>query len=87
MTLLAAACALAAGAGGCQALNEPIYIGAPAALDVMGTDMTGAPNRVMGSVVLRFRKPNPAEQMQLDADKQRLGGITVPWLKRDRIHL
>ncbi len=61
-TLLAAAGALAALAGGCQALNEPIYIAAPAALDVMGTDMTGAPNRVKGSVVLRFRKPNATEQ-------------------------
>lgn len=85
-TLLAAAGVLAALAGGCQALNEPIYIAAPAALDVMGTDMTGAPNRVMGSVVLRFRKPNATEQAQLDADTQRLG-FTVPWLKRDRIHL
>ena len=37
----------------------------------MGTDMTGAPNRVKGGVVLRFRNPNPAEQMQLDADTQR----------------
>src|SRR5215831_1910494 len=77
---------LAALAGGCQALNEPIYIAAPAALDVMGTDMTGAPNRVKGSVVLRFRKPNATEQAQVDADTQRLG-FTVPWLKRDRIHL
>ena len=85
-TLLAAAGALAALAGGCQALNEPIYIAAPAALDVMGTDMTGAPNRVKGSVVLRFRKPNATEQSQLNADTQRLG-FTVPWLKRDRIHL
>jgi len=81
-----AAGALLALAGGCSALNEPIYIAAPAALDVMGTDMSGAPNRVMGGVVLRFRKPNPAEQMQLDTDTQRLG-FKVPWLKRDRIHL
>jgi hypothetical protein len=85
-TLLAVAGAVAALAGGCQAMNEPIYIAAPAALDVMGTDMTGAPNRVKGGVVLRFRNPNPAEQMQLDADTQRLG-FTVPWLRRDRIHL
>jgi len=85
-TLLAAAGVLAALAGGCQALNEPIYIAAPAALDVMGTDMTGAPNRVKGAVVLRFRKPNATEQAQLDSDTQRLG-FAVPWLKRDRIHL
>ncbi len=85
-TLLAAAGVLATLAGGCQALNEPIYIAAPAALDVMGTDMTGAPNRVTGSVVLRFRKPNATEKMQLDSDTQRLK-FTVPWLKRDRIHL
>ena len=85
-TLLAAAGVLAALAGGCQGLNEPIYIAAPAALDVMGTDMTGAPNRVKGSVVLRFREPNGTEQAQLDSDTQRLG-FTVPWLKRDRIHL
>lgn len=85
-TLLAAAGVLAALAGGCQALNEPIYIAAPAALDVMGTDMTGAPNRVKGAVVLRFRKPNATEQAQMDSDTQRLG-FAVPWLKRDRIHL
>jgi len=85
-TLLTAAGVLAALAGGCQGLNEPIYIAAPAALDVMGTDMTGAPNRVKGSVVLRFRKPNGTEQAQLDSDTQRLG-FAVPWLKRDRIHL
>ena len=85
-TLLAAAGVLAALAGGCQGLNEPIYIAAPAALDVMGTDMTGAPNRVKGAVVLRFRKPNATEQAQLDSDTQRLG-FAVPWLKRDRIHL
>ena len=85
-TLLAAAGVLAALAGGCQGLNEPIYIAAPAALDVMGTDMTGAPNRVKGGVVLRFRKPNGTEQAQLDSDTQRLG-FAVPWLKRDRIHL
>jgi hypothetical protein len=85
-TTLLAAGALAAIAGGCQATNEPIYIAAPAALDVMGTDMTGAPNRVKGAVVLRFRKPNATEQSQLDSDTQRLG-FTVPWLKRDRIHL
>jgi hypothetical protein len=83
---LAAAAVVAALAGGCQATNEPIYIAAPAALDVMGTDMTGAPNRVKGAVVLRFRKPNATEQSQLDSDTQRLG-FTVPWLKRDRIHL
>ena len=85
-TLLAAAGVLATLAGGCQGLNEPIYIAAPAALDVMGTDMTGAPNRVKGAVVLRFRKPNATEQAQLDSDTQRLG-FTVPWVKRDRIHL
>jgi hypothetical protein len=81
--VMAAGAALAAG---CQALNEPIYVAAPAALDVSGTDMTGAPNRVQGSVVLRFRQPNATEQSQLDADSTRLG-FDVPWLKRDRIHL
>ena len=80
------AIAAAAFTAGCTALNEPIYIAAPAALDVSGTDMTGAPNRVKGSVVLRFRRPNGTEQMQLDADSTRLG-FKIPWLKRDRIHL
>jgi hypothetical protein len=67
---------------GCQALNEPIYIAAPAALDA--GDMN--PKRVKGSVVLRFRRPTATEQRKLDDDTTRLG-FQVPWLRRDRIHL
>ena len=73
-------------AAGCQATNEPIYIAAPAPLDVSGTDMTGAPNRIKGSVVLRFRQPTAAERRNLDEDSRTLT-FAVPWLKRDRIHI
>ena len=75
------------GALGCQALNEPIYIPAPAALDTGGMDAMGkAVNRVKGSVVLRFRRPSADDQKQIDADTAKLG-FRVPWLRRDRIHL
>jgi hypothetical protein len=71
---------------GCQATNEPIYIAAPAPLDVSGTDMGGAPNRIKGAVVLRFRQPTAAERRTLDEDSRTLT-FDVPWLKRDRIHI
>ena len=84
------ACALvgALAAAGCQTLNEPIYIAAPAPLEVGGLDTTGAPNptTVKGSVVLRFRRPTAAEQRSLADDSARLM-FDVPWLKRDRVHL
>jgi hypothetical protein len=71
---------------GCQSLNEPIYIASPAPLDVVGVDAAGNPNRVKGSVVLRFRRPSATEQQTLNDDTRRLG-FEVPWLKRSRIHL
>jgi hypothetical protein len=75
------------GALGCGALNEPIYIPAPAALDTGGMDAMGmAVNRVKGSVVLRFRRPTADEQKQIATDSGKLG-FMVPWLRRDRIHL
>lgn len=86
MVRLPALAALALAALGCQSLNEPIYIAAPAALDVSGTDMTGAPNKVKGSVALRFRRPTAIERQKLDDDARRLG-FAVPWLRRDRIHI
>jgi hypothetical protein len=67
---------------GCGALNEPIYIAAPAALDAGG----GNPARVKGSVVLRFRRPTADEQRKVDDETGKLG-FQVPWLRRDRIHL
>jgi hypothetical protein len=75
-----------AGALGCQAFNEPIYIAAPAPLDVSGTDAMGNVNRVTGGVVLRFRQPSATERQDLAADTARLG-FDVPWLQRAHIHL
>jgi hypothetical protein len=75
-------CACAALALGCQALNEPIYIAAPATLDAGG----GNPARVKGSIVLRFRQPTGDEQRKVDDQSAKLG-FQVPWLRRDRIHL
>jgi hypothetical protein len=79
-------CASAALALGCQSLNEPIYIAAPAKLVGTGADMNGAPSRVKGSVVLRFRQPSAAERKSLD-DQGRQLGFDVPWLQRRNIHL
>ena len=66
---------------GCQALNEPIYIAAPA--DLLAP---GGTDPVKGSIVLRFRRPTADEQRQLDSDSGKLG-FQMPWLRRDRIHL
>ena len=67
---------------GCGALNEPIYIAAPAALDAGGSNEA----RVKGSIVLRFRRPTADEQRQVDDLTGKLG-FQAPWLRRDRIHL
>ena len=85
-TLLAAAGVLAALAGGCQGLNEPIYFAAPAALDVMGTDMTGAPNRVKGRWCCASAS-RTARSRRSWTPIPNGSGSTVPWLKRDRVHL
>jgi hypothetical protein len=66
---------------GCQTLNEPIYIAAPAALDA-----SAGADPVTGGIVLRFRRPNADEQRKLDAETGKLG-FQAPWLRRDKIHL
>jgi len=84
---IALLCACGLASLGCQALNEPIYIAAPAALDTGAMDAMGMPiNRVKGSIVLRFRQPTTDERRQIDGDTAKLG-FQVPWLRRDRIHL
>jgi hypothetical protein len=80
---LAVSCAAGLIAAGCQTLNEPIYIPAPAGIDV---NKDGAPAKVKGAVVLRFRQPTASEQKTLDDETARLG-FAVPWLKRSRIHI
>jgi hypothetical protein len=82
---LAAALACLGGAAGCS-INEPIYIAAPMDLTGGGLDDTGAPIRVKGAIVLRFRQPSADEQKQLDDQSNQLG-FGVPWLQRDHIHL
>ena len=74
-------CAGATLAVGCGALNEPIYIAAPATLEA-----NDATPRVKGSIVLRFRQPTADEQRKVDDQTAKLG-FQVPWLRRDRIHL
>jgi hypothetical protein len=86
-TVLLAVMVATAGSA-CQTLNAPVYFAAPETLVVGGKDDMGMdrPAQMLGSVVLRFRRPNDAEQAKLDADSDALG-FRVPWLQRDRLHM
>ncbi|HET6284804.1 MAG TPA: hypothetical protein VFH73_27860, partial [Polyangia bacterium] len=82
------ALAVATAGGACNALNAPVYFAAPDTLVVGGKDDMGQdrPKELVGSVVLRFRRPTDAEQAKLDGDSDALG-FKVPWLQRSRLHM
>jgi hypothetical protein len=81
--LLLLALAAAPTALACQELNAPIYFNAPADLELLGTE---DPPRVTNGMMLRFRRPNMQERMQLQAQSDALG-FEVPWVSRDKVHL
>jgi hypothetical protein len=77
--------ALAATTSAACGVNTPIYFNGPQPLlELQGNE---DPPRVTNGFTLRFRQPTADERKALDAKKQALGGVDVPWVSRDKVHL
>lgn len=83
--VVAAAAAAGTGAGGCQAMNTPLYFNGTGTLTAEG--MPGAPATVKDSITLRFRNPSDKERMELSARQTAAAPVKVPWISRDNVHL